>query len=113
MADQDLREELEVLQERQDVRGGGDDAVGGLGLGRRPAARARAVAPQVDEQRLPVRKTLEEAVGEPGEVAPGSEDAVDEDDGRGLARSRGEAAELREGGGRGGGEKKERKKKRG
>ena len=37
---------------------------------------------------------LQEAVGEAGEVSAGAQDAVDEDDGGGLAWSRGEVAEL-------------------
>ena len=42
-----------------------------------------------------MREALEEPVGEAREVAAGAEDAVDEDDGRGLARARCEVAELR------------------
>ena len=95
VADEHLREELEVLQQGQHVGGGGGDAVFARRIGGRPAPRAAAVAPQVDEEGLPVREALEEPVGEAREVAAGAEDAVDEDDGRGLARARGEVAELR------------------
>ena len=41
-----------------------------------------------------MREPFEQPVGKSGQVAAGAENAVDEDDGRGLARARGEVAEL-------------------